>query len=345
VLWPFVAVLRPPFAESMPAFLAAMASSLIVLAAVIAWALMSDATFDAVAGQGKGDPLAVPAGRAAAPPSAARVGWTLSLTGRPELALLWKGAMETLRAANIKSWRIVPPIVGAGIAVTGAAFGVMGGGKLQGPSAFLMALGVIIAGTAAVFGPQMFRADLRSDFEHLDLLKTWPVRAADVVRGEMAWPVTVVSLVSWLGVFMAAVFSSTAAPTVSFASRWSFAIAAALAGPALVAAQYAVHSSATIFFPGWVQLGSQRTRGIDAMGQRLIMLLAIVVSLAAFALPGAVGGGVVWLIFHRIAGDVVFVPAAVVFAVIVLVEVLAVTELLGPAYERIDVTSIERGES
>jgi hypothetical protein len=33
-----------------------------------------------------------------------------------------------------------------------------------------------------------------------------------------------------------------------------------------------------------------------------------------------------------------------VFAVVVLVEVLAVTELLGPAYERIDVTSVERGE-
>jgi cytidyltransferase-like protein len=41
---------------------------------------------------------------------------------------------------------------------------------------------------------------------------------------------------------------------------------------------------------------------------------------------------------------VVFVPAAVVFATIVLVEVLAVTELLGPAYDRIDVTSVERAE-
>jgi hypothetical protein len=35
---------------------------------------------------------------------------------------------------------------------------------------------------------------------------------------------------------------------------------------------------------------------------------------------------------------------SVVFAAIVLTEVLAVTELLGPAYERIDVTSVERAE-
>ena len=184
-----------------------------------------------------------------------------------------------------------------------------------------------------------------TDFEHLDLLKTWPVRAADVIRGEMAWPVLVVSAVAWVAVVVAALFSGTALPTVSFVSRWSFAIAAAFAGPALIAAQFAFHNTATILFPAWVQLGSQRTRGIDAMGQRLIMLAAVVVSLVVFAIPGALAGGILWVIFHRLIGDVVYVPAAIAFAVVVLVEVLAVTEMLGPAYERIDVTSIERGET
>ena len=37
-------------------------------------------------------------------------------------------------------------------------------------------------------------------------------------------------------------------------------------------------------------------------------------------------------------------PAAVVFAGVVLTEVLAATELLGPAYERMDLTSVERPE-
>jgi hypothetical protein len=343
VLWPFVAILRPPFAQSTPAFLAALASSLVVLAAVIAWLLMSDAAFDAVAGEGggKGEPVVK---RTRVMPRAATVGWTLPLTGRPELALLWKGAMETLRAANVKSWRLVPPIVALLIGIFGATFGVMGGQKIQGTSAFLMALGIIVAGFSAILGPQMFRLDLRSDFEHLDLLKTWPLRAADVIRGEMAWPVIVVSLVMWLGVFTAAVFSSTAAPSLPLTGRWSFAIAAAVGGPALIAAQYVVHNAMTVLFPAWVQIGSQRVRGIDAMGQRLIMLAAIVVSLAVFALPGAIAGGAVWFLFHRLVGDLVYVPAAMVFAVVVLVEVLAVTELLGPAYERIDIASVERGE-
>ena len=74
------------------------------------------------------------------------------------------------------------------------------------------------------------------------------------------------------------------------------------------------------------------------------ILSGAAVSLLLFALPGAFAAGVIWLILYRFAGAAVLVPMGVVFAAIVLTEVLAVTELLGPAYERIDVTSVERAE-
>jgi hypothetical protein len=80
------------------------------------------------------------------------------------------------------------------------------------------------------------------------------------------------------------------------------------------------------------------------MGQRLIMLAAIVVALALFAVPGAIAGGILWLLLRNILGALVFVPAAVVFAIVVLTEVTVATELLGPVYERMDLTSIERPE-
>ena len=80
------------------------------------------------------------------------------------------------------------------------------------------------------------------------------------------------------------------------------------------------------------------------MGQRLIMLAAIVVALVVFALPGALAGLVVWFVLQRFVGTAVFVIASALFAGIVLVEVLAATELLGPAYERLDLLSVERGE-
>ncbi len=343
ILWPFVALVRPPFSGSPAAFVPALASALVVLAAVTAWMLLSDRTFDDVAGEG-GDAQTETAGADVSAARAATGSLALSLTGRAELALFWKGATEALRAINIKSWRLLPPLAGVLIAVVGASFGVVGAKRMRGPSAILTALGCIVAAVATVFGPQMLRLDLRNDFTHLDLLKSWPLRAADVIRGEMAWPAAAVSAIACGAIAAAAAFSGSAMPTVRLVDRWSVALAVMLAAPALIAAQYVVHNAATILFPAWVQLGKQRTRGIDAMGQRLIMLAAVLVSLVVFAVPGAIAAGVVWLIFHRIAGTVVLVPMAALFAVIVLVEVLAMTELLGPAYERVDVTSVERPE-
>jgi ABC-2 type transport system permease protein len=340
VLWPFIAMLRPPFATSSPAFFSALAGSLAVLVCVTTWMLMSDAMFDAVAGEG-GGAQAEGRPKAAIAPRVRNVGWTLALEGRVELALFWKGAMETLRGVSVKTWRYALPLL---FGIGGITFGIMGANRMRGASATISIVAGIVAAVSVVFGPQIANSDLRTDFEHLDLLKTWPLRAADVIRGEMMWPVLLVSSTMWAGVAVAALFSTTAFPGVPFVSRWSFAIAAACAGPALIAAQFAVHGAMTIFFPAWVQLGTQRTRGIDAMGQRLVMLAAIVVSLAVFALPGGLAGGAIWFLFHALAGDVVYIPAAIVFAVVVLVEVLAVTELLGPAYDRIDLTSVERAE-
>jgi hypothetical protein len=342
VLWPFIAVLRPMLMTAWPSFFRALAASLIVLAATTAWMLAGDVAFDLAVGESSK--------RAAPEPSASttraradRGGWTLAPIGRLEFALFWKGAMQTLRAANF-SWRYVPPLIGAVFGIGGAAAAAMGAGNLRGPASFITILGVVIAAVAVLLGPQMMRADLRSDFEHLDLLKTWPARAADVIRGAMAWPIAAVSAIACGALLIAAASSGTALPETAFLDRWSVALALIFAAPAIVAAQYTVHNAATIVFPAWVQLGSQRARGIDAMGQRLIMLAAILVSLVLFAVPGAVGAGALWLIFHRVAGSVVFVPMAIVFAAIVLTEVLVATELLAPAYDRIDLTSVEKAE-
>ena len=343
ILWPFIAIVRPPFSGSLATFVPALVSALVVLATVTTWMLVSDVTFDTVAGE-DGESRATVEQQTAVPARATRISWTLPLTGRVELALFWKGVMETLRAVNIKSWRLVPPLLGALIGIVGASFGIAGAQRMRGPLAFLTALGCMVAAVATLFGPQMLRLDLRNDFAHLDLLKSWPIRAADVIRGEMAFPVAAVSGIVWFAIGMAAIFSGVALPNVAFMTRWSVALAVVITAPALIAAQYAVHNAATILFPAWVQLGSQRTRGIDAMGQRIIMLAAVLVSLLLFAVPGAIGAGIVWFILYRFVGAAAFVPMAVVFSAIVLAEVVVVTELLAPAYERIDVTSVERPE-
>ena len=60
--------------------------------------------------------------------------------------------------------------------------------------------------------------------------------------------------------------------------------------PALVFAQLTIHNGVALMFPAWVPLGNQRPRGLDAMGQRLIMLGGTWLLLVIMTLPGAIAG-------------------------------------------------------
>jgi ABC-2 type transport system permease protein len=342
VLWPFIAVLRPQFTTSLTSFVPAMAGSLAVLALVTVWMLANDGAFERAAGesaeQGAGET------RARTPTVRVRqVGPPLALSGRLEWAIFWKNAMQTFRAVNLPLRRLVGPAIGLVVGLSGAALG-MSAGQNRGPAGFITALGFAVTVMSLFVGPLIMRLDLRSDFEHLELLKTWPVRPAELIRGEMAWPAAFVSAIAWAGILCTVLFSGAAMPDVRLVDRWSFAVAGLIVAPAVIAAQYTVQNALALFFPAWVALGNQRTRGIDAMGQRLIMLAAVLVALALFAVPGGIAGGILWLVLRNLLGAVVFIPAAVVFAGIVLTEVMVATELLGPVYERMDLTSVEKGE-
>jgi hypothetical protein len=61
-------------------------------------------------------------------------------------------------------------------------------------------------------------------------------------------------------------------------------------------------------------------------------------------LPGAIAGALIWFALGRFIGAAALVPAAIVCAGILGVEVLVATEALGPAYERLDVMAVERAE-
>jgi hypothetical protein len=170
------------------------------------------------------------------------------------------------------------------------------------------------------------------------------VSAVSVVRGEILWPACVVTVIVWMGVACAAVFAGTAFPDMPPEWRWALAVSAIVAAPALVAPQFIVHNAVAVFFPAWVPTGGRQPRGVDAMGQRLIMMAGVVLSLILFALPGALVGGIVWLALHRLLGAAALVPATVFFTLAVMVEALITTELLAPAYERLDLMSVERSE-
>jgi putative ABC exporter len=341
ILWPFVALTRPLFTAWPGPFLSALALAIGVLALNVVWVLRSDDALQEITAQieAKRD---TPKVRGRAAPRAGAAGWTLSLHGRPELLFMWKSAMEMLRGVNAVSLlRYGGAAVGISVSLTSA---LLSATHSRGSAAAFGLLAVAIAGFAALLGPQIARNDLREDLLHLELLKTWPVRASALIRGEMLGPAAMLTGCAWLALLCALPLSAAAFTTRSLPMRVSVALALAILAPAIIAAQLTVHNAAAIVFPGWVPLGTQRPRGLDAMGQRLILFGGVIIALTIMLAPPAVAAIVVWFAFRGLLGPAVLVPAALVCTVLVGVEVLLATEALGPMYERIDLSAVERAD-
>jgi hypothetical protein len=339
-LWPFAALVRPVAARSVSEFAATLTGALVVSLAAFLWVLRSDGAF-----QERAASVPRPSGpriRSLKSPRLRAVGWSLAASGRTEALFFWKNGMQTLRGTSLGMLLQY----GTPMILLGVTFGSMQMAEVEaeGLAAAFSTFALVVATFVVFFGPQIMPADLRTDLRHLELLKTWPVRPADVVRGELLWPGTVITFFGLLALACATAFSGPAFPRWSATWRLSAAAALMLLVPALVFAQYVVHNAAVILFPGWVPLDNERPRGLDAMGQRLILMAGVVVALALAMLPGAVAGAIVWFALYRLIGVVSLVPAAAACLAVVAVEVLVVTEALGLAYERVDLTEVERAE-
>ena len=335
VLWPFMALARPLFAAWPQPYLTSLGLALGVLAAISVWVLLSDEAFQEAAERRSQQPARK---KGEATYKVRSTGWTLSPIGRPETAFAWKAAMQTLRMVDKRSLMRIVFIMTA-LTIVAASMG-----RANGLASLLGAFSLAGTGFAIVLAPQVVRMDMRQDLRHLELLKTWPVKASAVVRGELVWPGMVITAAAWSMLAVATFLSGTILTGLSVGVRLGGGAAIAILAPALVFAQLAIHNAVALIFPAWVPLGNQRPRGLDAMGQRLIMLGGTWILLVLSALPGAIAGGIVWFALQRFVGPAALVPAAAVCAVIIGMEVLLATEALGPAYERLDVMAVERAE-
>jgi len=337
-LWPFAALARPIFAAGAAQYAEGLLASTVVLAAAIAWVLQTDAALEDSAAAAA-ERRAADAAAQAAPYRASRTSLSLAPFGRAEAIFAWKAATQTLRGVDRLAVLRVAVLV---VAMTAAATTV---GRGNGLRALAGSFALAMTGFVVLMAPQVLRVDMREDLRHLEVLKTWPVRAPAIVRGELVWPGVILTAAAWTALAIAALL---AGPTLFARLRLSWLLSAAAAvaiiAPALIFAQLTIHNAAALIFPAWVPLGQQRPRGLDAMGQRLIMLGATWLLLIVSLIPGAIAAAIVWFALRIFVGPAALVPAAVVCAASVAVEVLLATEALGPAYEALDLTAIERVE-
>ena len=339
VLWPFMALARPLFSEWPQPYLTSLALALGIMGAIATWVLLSDEAFqEAVSDMADRRSQEPVKKKGEAAYTVRSSGWTLAPVGRAETAFAWKASMQTLRMVDRRALARVVFIV---ISLTIVAASM---GRANGMAALLGAFSLAGTAFAIVLAPQVVRIDMRQDLRHLELLKTWPVKASAVVRGELLWPGVMITAVAWSMLAVAMFLSGTILTGLSVGLRMGGGAAIAILAPALVFAQLTIHNAVALIFPAWVPLGNQRPRGLDAMGQRLIMLGGTWLLLIIGALPGAIAGAIVWFVLARFIGPAALVPAAMACTAILAVEVLAATEAIGPVYERLDVMAVERSE-
>jgi uncharacterized oligopeptide transporter (OPT) family protein len=131
----------------------------------------------------------------------------------------------------------------------------------------------------------------------------------------------------------------------SFADRVALALVAGLVAPVLIAAQLLLQNAAVILFPGWIPTGGARPRGIEAMGQQMLMFAGTLLAFVVGVLPAAVASLLAGLVLYAIAGVPGLVPAGVLFMAVLSVEGALAAMLLGRMLERTEPSQVEAGEN
>src|SRR5262245_39023976 len=220
VLWPFVAVARPVFSEWPMPYLTSLALAVGVLAVTAVWVLQSDQAFEEAAAAAA-EHRATEVKQQRASYRVRGDGWTLLPVGRPEGAFAWKAAMQTVRLVDRRAALRVVALVFA-LTVLSVSMG-----RGNGFATIVGFFATIGTGMAVFFAPQVLRIDMRQDLGHLELLKTWPVAPAAVVRGQLLLPGALITACAWGLLSIALAMSGVTFTRLGWPFRISLAAGAA----------------------------------------------------------------------------------------------------------------------
>lgn len=336
-LWPARALVLPVVAEWPWAFLRALWPALLIFALNYAWVLASDARLEdaAVASERRRSE-----GRSRPPGVAVRrAPFTLAPGGSPEIAILWKNVLMLGRQLTVRNAvRLAAPLVAV-------AAGVAASGGRHASGLTAAALVCLMGATMALLaGPQVLRNDLRADLARLPILKTWPLSGAAIVRGELLAPALIVSGFAWLCIVLALLLSLGIPMAMPLVDRLAVATLTLIATPGVVTAQLVIQNAIAVIFPGWVVIGTTRPRGVEALGQQMLLFFGTFLILALGLLPAALAALVIGFPLYWLVGLAGLVPAAAVFLAVLLVESWLATAGLGRVLDRTDPSAVEVNE-
>jgi hypothetical protein len=335
-MYPFVAAFAPMFATTTAEWLRAIGPALALVALHVWWVLRSDAAFEESAVEASvllAKRLEAMRSRQGATQVVSAKGAKRSLplapVGAPAVAIVWKNTLWLMRSGTMRGL-----FLPAGLAIV---IYVIFRGKPDVLGPMMIALGGMVSVMLTFFGPITLRNDLRSDLLHLPLLKTLPLRGRDVVLAQVASGAIPVAAAQYLTMLVAL----AALQGTPIAAKWNAdaMIGGAVGVPLLLlgldATTFLIHNAIALLFPAWVKLGEHGAGGVEAMGQMMMTMAAVLLCLAvALVLPAVAGAA---LFFGLRAQMLVAVALAGAGAGAVLcAQCYGLTTLLGRTFERVE---------
>ena len=330
LLFPARVLVRPMLAEGWSQWASAFLTALAILVAHYLWVIRSDAAFEetAAAAALARSRTRSPARRA--PRFTARRVPPLAPHGWPAGALLWKNVVAVVRAGRARG-------VAAGMIV--AALVLLGLTVVGGNGALLELVGwmtAMWAGFLFVLGPQWIRNDLRTDLARLAVLRSYPLRGAAVVGAETAGSTAILTALQ-LGLVMLAwiAFWGGSVDEPRAEVRTAVLLGAVVLLPGINFLAMLIQNGAVILLPGWVNPGSDRPIGVEALGHNMLIISGFLLVLGVLlAAPTAAAGAVLFGL--RSIGWWAAAPAALVAMGLMALEARILLARLGRVYEATD---------
>ena len=338
VLWPFRALSRLPLSATTAGYWAALPGALAVLVVNYLWVLSADTAFEekaALVAEQRGNARRAPIQPRVS--TAAPQPFVLAPTGPLETAIIWKNLIMVGRYASLRTLLpLAPAVISLGIVASLV-------GRRSGLATMAAGGCFILLAFVIVLGPLLARNDLRRDLGQLALLKAWPLSGATLLRGEILAPAILLSSVAWLLILGAtSLVGSLRMDGIAslLLDRLSYMTAALLVAPAVILSELTVLNGLAVLFPAWISTGAVRSRGVDAMGQRLFTLAGILITLVVALVPAVVGAGVVAGGVFLATGVILIVVPAVIVTAVLVGECLMAVEMLGRVLDRTDVSAV-----
>jgi hypothetical protein len=206
---------------------------------------------------------------------------------------------------------------------------------------------MVLTAITVLVGPMMARNDLRRDLGNLAMLKAWPISGATLLRGEILAPAVMLTSIAWLLILGAASLAGSlragfVQPLVQ--ARLSYGLAALLLAPGMILAELTVVNGLAVLFPAWIATGATRSRGVEAIGQRLFTTAGVLVTLIFALVPAAMVAAIVAGVIYFASGIIAIVIPSLVITSMLALECFAVIELLGRVLDRTDVSAVSPAE-